>query len=90
MEPYISTMHSHSVAEAKVKLSELIDLALEGEGVVITRDGQPVVELKPIESLRRHMTPADLIWLAERRVGRISIEEDAGGLLSKLRDEGER
>ena len=41
-------MSRHSVAEAKNHLSELIDRALKGEGVVITRHGQPVVELKPV------------------------------------------
>src|SRR4051812_21984352 len=46
---YISTMSSHSVVEAKNKLSELIDRVLDGEGVVITRHGKPVVELKPVE-----------------------------------------
>jgi prevent-host-death family protein len=83
-------MHSHSVAEAKDRLSELVDLALGGEGVVITRDGRPVVELKPIESRQRRATPPDLAWLSERRVGRIPEDESAGDLLSKLRDEGER
>jgi len=41
-------MGSHSVAEAKNRLPELIDRALKGEGVVINRHGRPVVELKPI------------------------------------------
>jgi prevent-host-death family protein len=41
-------MGTHSVAEAKNRLPELIDRALKGEGVVITRHGRPVVELKPI------------------------------------------
>ena len=86
-------MQSHSVAEAKDKLSELIDRALEGEGVVITREGRPVVELKPIGPPVRpphHITAEDIAWLDEVRVCRISPEEDAGSLLSRLRDEGER
>ena len=41
-------MSTHSVAEAEGHLSELIDRALDGEGVVITRDGEPVAELKPV------------------------------------------
>ena len=36
-------MSTHTVAEAEGHLSELIDRALEGEGVVITRHGKPVV-----------------------------------------------
>ena len=39
---------SHSVAEAKNRLSLLIERALEGEEIVITRDGHPVVLLKPV------------------------------------------
>jgi prevent-host-death family protein len=41
-------MSTYSVAEAKSRLSKLIDLALEGERVVITRRGEPVAELKVI------------------------------------------
>ncbi len=79
-------MANHSVAEAKNKLSELIDRALKGEGVVITRHGHPVVELKPIQPKPRAITEADVRWLAERRVGRMA-KEDAGTLVSRMRDE---
>lgn len=40
-------MAVYSVAEAKNRLPRLIDKVLEGEEVVITRRGKPVVELKP-------------------------------------------
>jgi hypothetical protein len=36
------------------------------------------------------VSAADLDWLAERRVGRASVTENAGDLLTKLRDEQER
>jgi prevent-host-death family protein len=80
-------MSTHSVAEAKNQLSQLIDRALKGEDVVITRHGHPVVELKAVSKPARPITKADLDWLAERRVGRISKTEDAGSLVSKMRDE---
>ena len=83
-------MSVHSVAEAKNQLSELIDRAVKGEDVVITRHGRPVVELRAIPEPTRPASAADLDWLAERRVGRIPASEDAGGLLTKLRDEQER
>jgi prevent-host-death family protein len=83
-------MTRHSVAEAKNRLSELIDRALQGEGVVITRHGQPVVELRPVRPPARPMTDADLDWIAERRVGKRVPAEDAGTLLQRLRDESER
>lgn len=60
-------MSSYSVADAKNKLSELIDRALKGEGVVITRHGAPVVELRPVAAQERIVTQADLDWLAAHR-----------------------
>lgn len=83
-------MSTHSVVEAKNQLSELIDRALNGEHVVITRHGRAVVELKAVAELAHPVTAADLDWLAERRVGRASVAENAGDLLTKLRDEQER
>ena len=65
-------MGTYSVADAKNRLPELIDRALKGEGVVITRHGRPVVELKPIPELARAVSPADLDWLAARRICRLS------------------
>jgi prevent-host-death family protein len=38
---------TYSVADAKNTLPKLIDRALRGEEVVITRRGKPVVELRP-------------------------------------------
>jgi prevent-host-death family protein len=38
---------AYSVADAKNQLPKLIDRALAGEEVVITRRGKPVVELRP-------------------------------------------
>lgn len=40
-------MTTYSVAEAKNTLPKLIDRALRGEEVIITRRGKPVVELRP-------------------------------------------
>jgi len=40
-------MTAYSVVEAKNTLPKLIDRALRGEEVVITRHGKPVVELRP-------------------------------------------
>jgi prevent-host-death family protein len=80
-------MSSHSVAEAKNRLSELIDRALEGEGVVITRHGRPVVELRPVAEPTRPVSAADVDWLATHRVGKSEPSEDAGTLVSRMRDE---
>lgn len=39
--------------EAKTTLSRLVDAAQEGEEVVITRSGKPVVRLAPIEQQQK-------------------------------------
>jgi len=80
---------THSVAEARNRLSELIDRALSGEGVTITRHGHPVVELKPIAKAPGPVTAEKLDWLASRRVGKRGAE-DAGAFVSRMRDEEER
>jgi len=80
-------MSTHSVAEAKNQLSKLIDRALKGEGVIITRRGQPVVELKPVRPPPRPVTAADVDWLAAHRIARLSEDEDAAALVRKMRDE---
>jgi prevent-host-death family protein len=87
-------MGTHSVAEAKNRLPELIDRALKGEGVVITRHGRPVVELKPIPEPARPVSAADLDWLAARRVkvkgAKKAKKKNAGELVSAMRDEENR
>ncbi len=40
-------MPIYSIAQAKDQLSKLVDEALAGEEVTITRHGKPVVELRP-------------------------------------------
>jgi antitoxin (DNA-binding transcriptional repressor) of toxin-antitoxin stability system len=51
---------TYSVVEAQRRLSELIDRAVQGEAVVIARDGRPVAELKAIPTEAGAITPADL------------------------------
>jgi prevent-host-death family protein len=41
-----------SLADARDKFSRLVQAALDGEQVTITRHGQPVVELTPVKSKR--------------------------------------
>ena len=82
-------MSTHSIAEAKDRLSSLIERALKGEDVVITKHGRPVVELKPISPLARPVTVADLEWLRAHRVHPLSgaFPTDAGTFVSQMRDE---
>lgn len=83
-------MSIYSIADAKDQLSELIDRVLKGEGVVITRHGRPLVELKPIDEPARAVCRADLDWLAAHRVGRTPPSQDAGSFVERMRDESER
>lgn len=59
-------MTTYSVAEAKNRLPSLIDRALEGEEVIITRHGKPVVELRP----RRQIDPQAARAATERLLAR--------------------
>jgi prevent-host-death family protein len=88
-DSYFCCMRKHGVAEAKNQLSKLIDRALKGEGVVITRHGRPVVELKPILPMAKAPTPESVDWLVRRRVGRRMPREDAAALVRRMRDEWE-
>jgi prevent-host-death family protein len=83
-------MTTHSVADARNHLSQLIDRALEGEEVVITRHGRPVVRLRRVDEAPGPVTLEELDWLATRRVGGQHIREDAGTATSRMRDEEER
>ena len=40
-----------NIAEAKAKLSELVDLAIQGGEVIIARAGKPVARIVPIDTL---------------------------------------
>lgn len=80
-------MRSYSIAEARNQLSKLVDRALKGESVTITRHGHAVVELKPIQPHPRAVTAVDVDWLDAHRVGKAVPKEDAGALVSRMRDE---
>jgi prevent-host-death family protein len=79
-------MSVHSVAEAKNRLSSLIDRAMKGEEVVITRHGRPVVALRPLSDEPSPLTDEDIDWLVRHRVGKMPAE-DAATLIRRLRDE---
>jgi len=44
-----------NVAEAKAKLSELLEAVLRGEEVVLARRGKPVAKLVPVEKPKREL-----------------------------------
>jgi antitoxin (DNA-binding transcriptional repressor) of toxin-antitoxin stability system len=81
-------MSTHSVAEATSQLPRLIDRALKGESVVISLDGRPVVELRPLPAAPRPLPQAGLDWLDAHRVGKALPRLDAAAEVRRMRDEG--
>jgi prevent-host-death family protein len=77
-------MSSYSVADAGNRLPSLIDKALAGEEVVITRDGKPVVELRPADRAIPRDIAAAHRWLEERRDRRKSVSITSVELLNQM------
>ena len=81
-------MSSHSIAETKNRLSELVARAEKGEEVVITRHGRPVAKISGVQNKEPHrITKEDVEWLRKHRVKGKIPEEDAGTFVSRMRDE---
>jgi prevent-host-death family protein len=89
-------MSSHTISEAKDNLADLIDRAIAGEGVVITRDGTPVAELRPVagaapapEYRTKEETEEMLAFLRKGRPTPRNPKLDATALIRAMREEGE-
>jgi prevent-host-death family protein len=89
-------MSSHTIAEAGENLAELIDRAIAGEGVVITRDGHPVAELRPVavaapmpQYRTKGGTEEMLAFLRKGRPTPRNPKLDATALIRVMREEGE-
>ena len=54
-----------NIAEAKAKLSELLNRALAGEEIVIARAGKPLARLAPVAALKRRKPGAWRGWAAD-------------------------
>lgn len=65
-------MAEYSVAEAKNRLPSLIDAAVAGEHVVITRHGHPVAELRPVAAAKPRNL-ASYARLKDRRAGPVGM-----------------
>ncbi|MSO99356.1 MAG: type II toxin-antitoxin system Phd/YefM family antitoxin [Rhodospirillaceae bacterium] len=86
-------MSKHSVADAKNNLPKLINRALKGEPVVITRHGEDVVRLMPVSKAPRPISQAGIEWLEKhsivphgKAVGKLPWP-NAGELIRAMRDE---
>jgi prevent-host-death family protein len=77
-------MDSVSLADAKARLSELVDRAESGEDVCITRRGKPVVRLTRIE---RPKKPIDVETLRKLTASMPMQEESAADFIRRMRDD---
>jgi prevent-host-death family protein len=50
-------MARYNIAQAKARLSELVDRAMAGEEVIIARDNKPLLKLVPYHDPRRKLKP---------------------------------
>ena len=70
-----------SLAAAKARLSELIHQAEQGEEILITRHGQPVVRLSAVERPKRAVAPR-----ASFRDQLPGWSQDSASLIRAIRD----
>ncbi len=82
-------MASYSIAKAKDNLSKLIDEALAGEEVTITRHGKPVIELRPARATddAGHWPPELIDEIASRAKSLPPLGESAADIVRRMRDE---
>jgi prevent-host-death family protein len=80
-------MGTYSLAQAKDQLSRLVDEALTGEPVTITRHGKPVVTLAPTEPTPKPLTDEYLKGMRRRAQARPSLGADSVTLVREMRDE---
>ena len=80
-------MARYSVAEAKNKLPELLNLALAGEEVTITRRGEEIATIVPKRPRPIEFGPE---WFEAHRVvpANQAPEFDSAELIRRMRDEG--
>ena len=81
-------MATYSIAQAKDQLSKLVDEALAGETVTITRHGKVVAELRPAaEGDAGRWSPELIDEIAARAKSLPSLGESAADIVRRMRDE---
>ena len=86
-------MAEYSIAEAKNNLPKLVDRAVAGEEVTITRRGKVVAKIvapdpAPIECADRPKAFNDMDWLRRHQVKTKDPNFDSVALIRAMRDEG--
>ena len=81
-------MATYSIAQAKDQLSKLVDEAVAGEEVTITRHGKAVVELRRARPVSPGRPSPELIdRIAARAKTLPPLGEDAVDIIRRMRDE---
>ena len=90
---YFVQMAEYSIADAKNNFPKLVDRALAGEEVTITRRGKPVARLSSTAdetpaspSANGPKSPYDIEWIRRHRLTP-SAEVEGGDLVRQMRDE---
>jgi prevent-host-death family protein len=78
-------MAKYSVATTKDNLSKLIDKALAGEEVIITRHGKPAVELRVVGEAHVVQRKKGLAWLKEQRENHAPLKPLQGNSVLEMR-----
>jgi prevent-host-death family protein len=77
-------METVSLADAKARLSELVDWAEAGEPVTITRRGKAVAQITAVKKTKRPIDVAAMRALTESMPMQA---ESAGDFMRRIRDE---
>ncbi|HEX8302407.1 type II toxin-antitoxin system prevent-host-death family antitoxin [Sphingomonas sp.] len=78
-------MERINLADAKARLSEIVDRVEAGESIEIVRRGRPVARLTPANPQKRPVDVAALRLAANKTPYQ---HESAGDLIRKMRDSG--
>ena len=58
-------MNKLDISQAKSDLSKLLDLAIQGEEIVITQDDKPVAKISPIKRLLKRGSAKGKVWMSD-------------------------
>ncbi|MGV2830413.1 type II toxin-antitoxin system Phd/YefM family antitoxin [Myxosarcina sp. GI1(2024)] len=53
------------ISQAKSNLSNLLDLAIKGEEIIITLDNQPVAKISPIKRPLKRGSAKGRVWMSD-------------------------
>ena len=58
-------MNQLDITQAKSKLPDLLDLAIDGEEIIITQNNTPVAKISPIKRPLKRGSAKGKIWMSE-------------------------